>query len=467
MTFVLIGFALVRTLIPGPPRFCRHDWFRLILGAGIGSGVVSCCLFLSLATGIPLEFLENTLLAVGAIAAFTRCRTAKCTFCCTTAPTGPRRVTAAVGVLFVVVLFCTMGVFLLVSVQSPHGAWDAWAIHNLRARFLFRGETHWTDVLSPELDFSHPDYPLLLPGFVAREWKAIGSEAIGVPAAVAFLFTFGTVGVLTASIYLLRGRMQGLLAGAVLLGTPYFVIDLGPAQMADVPLAYFLVTTLALLALYEHRPQSPGLPVLAGTSVALAGWTKNEGLLLLVSVALAYSVAVAILRRWSNWRMMAGFALGAAPVLAVVLYFKLVFAPANYVLTQQSLGPDNILALWRYRKVAETFALHLWRFGGLALSPLLFVVAYLFIVRLRPAKQIPLYVPAGALSVLFAGAGYFVMFVSTAAWLLDELINTTLDRLLLHLWPAAILVAFSAARAPLVDGRESKPNDTVPALVAS
>jgi hypothetical protein len=59
------------------------------------------------------------------------------------------------------------------------------------------------------------------------------------------------------------------------------------------------------------------------------------------------------------------------------------------------------------------------------------------------------------------------MYVSTAAWLLDWLINSSLDRLLLHLWPAAILVAFSAARAPLVDGRESKPNDAVPALVAS
>src|SRR5262245_40880453 len=197
MTFVLIGFALVRTLIPGPPRFCRHDWFRLILGAGIGSGMVSCCFFLSLAIGVPVEFLENTLLAVGAIAAFTRCRTAKCTFCGTTVPTGPRRVTAAVGVLFVVVLFCTMGVFVLLSVQSPHGWWDAWGNWNLRARFLFRGETHWTDVLSPYL--AHPDYPLLLPGFVAREWKAIGSDTIGVPAAVAFLFTFGTVGVLTAS----------------------------------------------------------------------------------------------------------------------------------------------------------------------------------------------------------------------------------------------------------------------------
>jgi hypothetical protein len=446
VTFLLIGFVLVRTAIPGPLQFCRHDLFRLILGAGIGAGIVSCCLFLSLAIGIPVQFLEDTVLVVGATAALTRCRTAKCTFCCANVPTAPTRTTAAVGVLFVFVLLCTMGIFLLLSAQSPHGAWDAWAIHNLHARFLFRGATHWTDVFDPELGASHPDYPLLLPAFIASEWKAIGSDATGVPTAVAFLFTFGTVGVLTASIWLLRGTLQGLLAGAMLLGTPFFVIDQGPAQIADVPLAYFFVTALALLALYEQRPQSPGLAVLAGTSAALAAWTKNEGLLLFVSVILAYSVAIAIRRRWSDWRIMAGFALGAAPFLAVVLYFKLMFAPANRVVTVQSLIPDNILDFWRYHKVAETFALYLWGFGGLALSPILFLVAYLFIVRLRPATEIPLHVRAGSLSVLFAGAGYFMMYVSTAPALLDDLINSSLDRLLLHLWPAAILVAFSAAR---------------------
>jgi hypothetical protein len=181
VTFLLIGFVLVRTAIPGPLRFCRHDLFRLILGAGIGAGIVSCCLFLSLAIGIPVQFLKDTVLVVGATAALTRCRTAKCTFCCANVPTAPTRTTAAVGVLFVFVLLCTMGIFLLLSAQSPHGAWDAWAIHNLHARFLFRGATHWTDVFDPELGASHPDYPLLLPAFIASEWKALGSDATGVP----------------------------------------------------------------------------------------------------------------------------------------------------------------------------------------------------------------------------------------------------------------------------------------------
>jgi hypothetical protein len=60
-----------------------------------------------------------------------------------------------------------------------------------------------------------------------------------------------------------------------------------------------------------------------------------------------------------------------------------------------------------------------------------------------------------------------MMYVSTAPALLDDLINSSLDRLLLHLWPAAILVAFSAARAPFVDEQESQTDDAVPDLVTS
>jgi hypothetical protein len=53
---------------------------------------------------------------------------------------------------------------------NPHGNWDAWAIWNLRARFLIHGGNVAQRAWSPALISSHPEYPLLVSGFVARCW---------------------------------------------------------------------------------------------------------------------------------------------------------------------------------------------------------------------------------------------------------------------------------------------------------
>ena len=95
-------------------------------------------------------------------------------------------------------------------------------------------------------------------------------------------FTLAAVGLLAAGVCRLRSRSQGLLAGAVLLGTKAFVM-LGAAQYADVPLAFFILASVLLLALDDAAEQSsPGLVLLAGLCAGLAAWTKNEGLLFLV-----------------------------------------------------------------------------------------------------------------------------------------------------------------------------------------
>ena len=116
-------------------------------------------------------------------------------------------------------------------------------------------------------------------------------------------FTFAAVGLLAAGVCRLRSRNQGLLAGAVLLGTKAFVM-LGAAQYADVPLAFFILATVLLLGLDDAAEQSsPGLVLLAGFCAGLAAWTKNEGLLFLV-VMLAARCLVAWRQnggRHSDW----------------------------------------------------------------------------------------------------------------------------------------------------------------------
>src|SRR5579872_2023634 len=84
-----------------------------------------------------------------------------------------------------------------------------------------------------------------------RCWTYLKSDTPHGPIAIAFLFTFATAGVLFCSLALLRGRSQGLIAVTVLLATPFFLV-LGSSQYADVPLAFFFLSTIVLLCLHEH-----------------------------------------------------------------------------------------------------------------------------------------------------------------------------------------------------------------------
>ena len=63
----------------------------------------------------------------------------------------------------------------------------------MRARFLFKSGHNLTNAFSGYYGWSHPDYPLLIPGSVARIWTYTGVQSQIAPAVVAMFFTFATV----------------------------------------------------------------------------------------------------------------------------------------------------------------------------------------------------------------------------------------------------------------------------------
>src|SRR5262249_48044102 len=71
---------------------------------------------------------------------------------------------------------------------SPHGDWDAWAIWNQHARFLFRGGDRgaWRAMFA--IEWAQPDYPLLMPAAMARTWAYAGQETVLAPAWIALVF---------------------------------------------------------------------------------------------------------------------------------------------------------------------------------------------------------------------------------------------------------------------------------------
>jgi hypothetical protein len=364
-------------------------------------------------------------------------------------------------IAFLVVLVAAAATFIFTARKEPHGYWDAWSIWNLHARFLERGGAHWSDLFTTNLGWTHPDYPLLLPSIVAQAWAVLRSESAFIPAAIAFLFTFGTVAMLMGAVQRLRGWDQALIAGAFLLGTATFLLH-GASQYADVPLAFYMVATLALLCFEDVK-----CTVLAG----FAAWTKNEGLLFIVVVVLALSITR--LRHRTAAKLLGElkwFAAGLAPVLAVVALFKWRYAPPGDLLSHR-FGEvlAHLVDFGRWVTLLKAFVQHAFLFGWLPIpdapDPLLTADQYLtwllivllrvlpgiitlvifaFLVRFKVDPERRTAVATIVTAVLLMLVGDFAVYLllsNDMNWQID----TSLDRILMQLWPAALLGFFAAA----------------------
>jgi hypothetical protein len=346
-------------------------------------------------------------------------------------------------IVFLVVLAGAVATFILTAFKEPHGYWDAWSIWNLHARFLERGGAHWSDLFTTKIGWTHPDYPLLVPSIVAQAWSVMRSETAFIPAAVAFLFTFGTAALVVGAVRMLRGWNQALIAGAFLLGTATFLLQ-GVAQYADIPLAFYMVSALALLCFDDVK-----CTVLAGAMAGFAAWTKNEGLLFIVVLVLARCIVrlrhrtAAKLANELKW-----FAVGLAPVLAVVALFKFRYAPPGDLLTGK---PGEVLGhlvdFGRWVTVIEGFVKHLFIFGSLPtlIVPGIIVLAlYAYLVRFKvdPERRTAVHTMIAAVVLMLLGDFAVYLLLSNR---LDWQIDTSLDRILMQLWPAALLAFFAAS----------------------
>ena len=258
---VASGYAAARVLAPEHPPSLLKLARDLCLGFGIGLGSSSFVFILFSFVRYPgapgylfTDVLIHLLILAAALIHEWRRRD---TFATGTARNADisRNIAfvfaASFAVYFLTSLFCSA----LDYHALPHGRWDAWAIWNLRARFFFFDGPHWERAFLPPLQWSSPDYPLLLPSIVAKFWLCLGKAATAVPATLSICFTYAVVLLAMSSVGLLRGFIPGSLAGIAILSNQRF-IGLAAHQYADVPLSFFLLASLVLLAFHDEA----GLP---------------------------------------------------------------------------------------------------------------------------------------------------------------------------------------------------------------
>ena len=377
------------------------------------------------------------------------------------APPWVRRIVTA---SFLIAVIAAVYNGILRSIAHPHGVgWDAFSIWNLHARFLFLGGEHWRNGFSALIPWSHPDYPLLLPAAIAHFWSYVGHDDPVVPALMGLVLTFSTIALLVSSLAVLRGSTAAMLAGLVLSSTPFFV-EQGTSQYADVPLSFFILASLVLLnhasgGIPQKQKSPTGSLLLSGLAAGFAAWTKNEGLLFVFAFLLAQAWVFALppFRDRSNaqssrgWTVIAPFLLGAAPVLAMIVWFKLSVATPGDLFSSSRMMLDKVLTPGRYWTILQWFAKELLRFGNWWVVPgTVAILAFHFLTRGQPRPRPESLFWASTISLGLVFGGYFAIYVVTPRDLYWHL-RFSLNRLFLQLWPTAIFLFF------LFTGRQTSP----------
>jgi hypothetical protein len=323
--------------------------------------------------------------------------------------------------------------------HGPHGEWDGRVIWNSKARYMFRVGPFWMDHI---IDTTHSDYPLLQPSATARAWRYVGEDIPEIGGIQLVLIALSGAAVLAACLWELRRSSVSFLMALLLISTPAYSI-LAVQQYADIPLAVYILSTVGLLCIYWDRAANRGgLLALAGFTAGCAAWTKNEGLLFLVSTY--FILLLPLLRQPTQTiRRLALFSLGVCLPLAVTLYFKFTVPAANDIINSGRTSADlisKILDSSRYVTIGTAFVNVAGTFGRWVIHPAIPLLALLLTwgIDRRVVRSAGWITGAGIVLVVLTG--YFAIYVITHQSLVYHL-TSSLDRLFMHLWPTLLLLA--------------------------
>ena len=204
------------------------------------------------------------------------------------------------------------------------------------------------------------------------------------------------------------------------------------------PLCFFILSTVVLICLYAAQEKS-GLLVLAGLTAGLAAWTKNEGDLFVV--AILAGMLLAFIKPDAR-RPLGAFLAGLAVPLAIVLYFKLVLAPANDILGSGTSGFIQRVFEWqRHLVILRSSLAQLLAIGGTAVSVVPILAAYALIFGFSRVNRFKRAYWTILATVVVQAIGYYGIYLITPHPIRWQL-QFSLWRVVFHMYLPLIFLLF-------------------------
>lgn len=311
--------------------------------------------------------------------------------------------------------------------------WDAFSIWGLKAKVLFESSLnprpdYFTDV---RFSFSHLDYPLLLPVLLTGGFAMLGEtdDTTG-KIVLPFLITAQICLAYTGA-RLWLGRLASLLITMLLVCIPLHLARAGIGT-ADGPLAGFWLGSLVYLMRWMRTSDAPDLLIM-GLFVLFTATTKSEGLPLAM---LGTLIVIGISARNRSWRPAIGFMAIAWTGIGIWLAWKagIPRTDENYFgRLRPGIILENLARLGTIIPMIAKSLVRVDRWGGLwILLPLLAVLGWRAFSERRTLWLWTIFLAHLML--------YTLAYIITPWDNLKALIDASLERLLLHIAPTAMLL---------------------------
>lgn len=362
-----------------------------------------------------------------------------------------------------------LGVAAAAATLVTRGAlWDGWVIWQLKAR-AFHHDGDMRILRDAAYAVSHPEYPILVPLHTWWLYEHIGTSAEKVAQVGGLLFYLDLLGLMYGLARLALSSVGGIVACALAAAQPLAIVH-AVSGYADVPFAAMMLGAVGCLTAKRPVAVSWRVGLAAGAFLGGAMLCKSEGGLLLVVVAAIatarYVSSVFRSGKWADETRRLAVEASIACVVAVALsspWFMLRsrygavsdLATGRYAVVD-ALGPTDSGAPprgtpRRAALIAGTMLRQAAHVGPwMPAWGLVWLLPMLALIRGSWRRQ-----PAGLILgvLILQGMAYAAAYMLTphpVRWHL----STSLDRLMLHLAPLALLTGI--AGVPLETGRVIK-----------
>lgn len=253
-------------------------------------------------------------------------------------------------VFSIMILFCGTIAWLYAR-PFPYGGWDAWAIWNLKSKFLALGGADWKNMFDPALICSNTHYPFALPLFNAWTWSFIPGTPQIVPLANAVIFNMILGGLIFGFLKDQLNTNWAVMPVLFLFMIPAYMIYLS-SQYADIFISLFFIASL--FAVYKaHLTKDNTLLIAAGIFLGLLSFIKNEGMALAGIIFLTSHFY--LLKRKDKTTALKIFWLSTVIAGIPTLIFLFFLKPENLVFINGLLSETNPTNIFRLKNILLFF----------------------------------------------------------------------------------------------------------------
>ncbi len=340
------------------------------------------------------------------------------------------------------------------ALTHPYGEWDAWALYNMKTKFMIAAGPQWQSIFNDLHWYTQPDYPLLLPSINVFHHAISGQDIPAVPMSTSIVLALMIGWLLFAAIREITGTIVAFAGSLVLMVNPFYIFQ-STAQYADTLLGYYLLASIVCIHLTFLKHSKP-MALISGLMLGYMTFSKNEGIVMSILLIIMFGLytftrRLPLVRKRQALSLIGCLLIGYLLTSSPTIILKLFIAPKNKdifgglsAVHMKFLNWDGFMLIvnaFKYELTHKRWAF-IWGF-----------LAFLFVAANRKIvyKECKIYL---TFFVLYMTVLCFI-YLTTVNFELSWRLKSTVHRICYYLLPSLLFFCYYALFRKKLDDRIS------------